>query len=95
MDPQWIPFVKGVITFCLAAGTCLGFYWLRLRMRNRLTEYHDDLINGIRDEQAQLRAEVEARVTELEDRLGFAERQLLAERERPRFPAPTKVPTPV
>jgi len=95
MDPRWIPFVKGLIAFCLGAVTCLGFYWLRLRSRNRLTEYHDDLINAIRDEQAQLRAEVEGRVAELEDRLSFTERHLVAERERPLFPAPIKVPTPV
>ena len=44
---------------------------------------------------AQLRADVDTRMIELDERMDFVERRLVQEGDKPRLPAPSRVPTPV
>jgi hypothetical protein len=50
---------------------------------------------SVRDEMAQFRADVDARLLELDERMDFVERRLVQEGETPRLPTPARVPTPV
>ena len=94
MNPSDVFFVKAVIVFVLVAGTSVGTFWLWLRSRSRPPANLDKTIEGLREENAQFQAELTARMAELEERLDFAERRLVQERQAPPLPQP-KARTPV
>ena len=94
MTPEDVGFLKGVIVFLLLAGTGSGFYWLRVRAK-ALGTRDDSALDAIRDDQAHLRADLDARLAELEDRLDFTERRLV-QGTQARLPhEPPAVSTPV
>jgi hypothetical protein len=95
MDPADIAFIKGALAFVLLAGTGLSAYWIRLKGRHLAATRGEDLFEAQREENARLRAEVDARVAELEERVDFVERRLIQEHERPRLPGPPQVRTPL
>ena len=84
MSADDIAFLKGVIAFLVLAGTGMGAWWLRLRARQLSAPTSDGPLELLRDENAQFRAEVEARVRELEERVDFVERKLVQGSEPPR-----------
>ena len=94
MDQSNIAFIKGVIAFLLVAGTGVGVFWLWLRSRVRSAPEVERLIEGVREENAYLHADLVARMAELEERVDFAERRLVQEREADRLPS-SRVRTPV
>lgn len=95
MNGEDAAFVKAVIMFVLFAGTGMGGYWLRIRGRHLAASSRDDLPDAVRDEMAQLRADVDARMIELDERMDFVERRLVQEGDKPRLPARSERPTPV
>jgi len=95
MDPNDVAFVKGVVAFLLVAGTGVGTFWLWLRSRAMPSGDFDSLLEGLRVEHAQSHADLAARMAELEERVDFAERQLVQERQVSRLPEPSETPTPV
>ncbi len=95
MDGDTVAFIKGIVMFIVLAGAGLRAYRLRLEARQIASAANDDALERLREENAELRAEVEARVAELDERVDFIERRLVQDLERPRLPAPTRVPTPV
>lgn len=88
MDPSDIAFIKGVIAFVLVAGTCAGMLRMWLRARYGTSVSTERLVEGLREENSQLRADCDARIAELEERLDFAERRLVQERASPRLASP-------
>jgi hypothetical protein len=94
MDPTDIGFLKAVVAFVLVAGTCLSAARLWLRARARPLPELDRIVESLRAENAELHAELGARMAELEERVDFAERRLIQEREGTRLP-PTPLRTPV
>lgn len=93
MDPSDIAFVKGVIVFVLAAGTGMSTFWLWLRERRRGGPELNTIVDALREENAVLRAELETRMFELEERVDFVERRVV---EAPRVePLPSRIITPV
>lgn len=95
MDPSDIVFVKAVIAFLLLAGTGMTAFWLWLRARTRASADPTKLLDGLREENAQFQADLNARMAELEERVDFAERRLVQERDAARLPQPPKPRTPV
>ena len=95
MSPEDVVFVKVVISFVLVAGTGMMAFWLWLRARARATPDLSKLLDAVREENAQLQADLNARMAELEERLDFTERRLVQEREAVRLPQPPKARTPV
>ncbi len=95
MSPGDIFFVKAVIAFVLVAGTGMTGFWLWLRARARATPDLSKLVDSVRQENAQLQADLSARMAELEERVDFTERRLVQEREPVRLPQPPKARTPV
>ena len=94
MDPTDVAFVKGVITFLLVAGTGMSTFWLWLRSRARTPSDFDNMLEGLREENAHFQADLAARMAELEERVDFAERQLVQERQASRLPEPSETRTP-
>lgn len=94
MSPEDAAFVKAVIAFVLTAGTVLITWrmWLQARYHARPTT--ERLVDALREENAQLRAELEDRMAELENRVDFTERRLVQDRPNTRLPGLTS-PTPV
>jgi len=86
VDPSDIAFVKGVIAFALVAGTCITVLRMWLRARYHSAPGAEQLLDSVREENAQLRAELEARMAELEERVDFTERRLVQERGNQRLP---------
>lgn len=88
MDPSDIDFLKAVVAFVLVAGTSITLLrmWLRVRYQPRAAS--DEVLDALRDENAQLRADLEMRMAELEERVEFTERRLVQERTDLRFPGP-------
>lgn len=95
MDPADIVFVKVVIAFVLVAGTGMTGFWLWLRARARAAPDLSKFIDSVREENAQLEADLSARIAELEERVDFTERRVVQEREAARLPQPPKARTPV
>ena len=95
MDRADIVFVEVVIAFLLVAGTGMTGFWLWLRSRARAAPDLSKLIDSIREENAQLEADLNARMAELEERVDFTERRVVQEREAARLPKPPKAVTPV
>lgn len=95
MSPGDIFFIKAVIVCVLVAGTGLTGFWLWLRARPRAAPDLSKLIDSLRSEHAQLAADLSARMAELEERVDFAERRLVQQREPVRLPQPQKHRTPV
>jgi len=95
MTPSDIVFFKAIIAFVLVAGTGLTAFWLWLRARGRAAPDLNKFLDSVREENAQLQADVNARIAELEERVDFAERRLVQEREPARLPQPPKTRTPV
>lgn len=95
MNGDDVAFIKAVVMMFLFAGTGLSVYWLRLRSRQLTGSGRDEILEAVRDEVAQLRADAEARMLELDERMDFVERRLVQEGDKPRLATPTRVPTPV
>jgi hypothetical protein len=95
MGPGDVFFVKAVIAFVLVAGTGMTGFWLWLRARARATPDLSKLLDSVREENAQLQADLNARMAELEERVDFTERRLVQDREAVRLPPPPKARTPV
>ena len=95
MDRADIVFIEVVIAFVLVAGTGMTGFWLWLRARGRPAPDLNKLLESVREENAQLHADLNARMAELEERVDFTERRLVAEREVARLPQPPKARTPV
>jgi hypothetical protein len=95
MGPGDVFFVKAVIAFVLVAGTGMTGFWLWLRARARATPDLSKLLDSVREENAQLQADLNARMAELEERVDFTERRFVQEREAVRLPPPPKARTPV
>ena len=94
MDPTDVAFIKGVIAFVLFAGTGMSTFWLWHRERRRGQPELDKVVDVLREENAALQAELEARMLELDERVDFVERRLV---QGPRAePLPqSRLPTPV
>jgi hypothetical protein len=86
MDPTDVAFVKGVIAFVLVAGTAMGAVWMWLRERRRTLPGGDQVLDALREENARFQAEIDTRLAELEERIDFAERRLVQERNVTRLP---------
>ena len=95
MSPPDIVFLKVVIAFVLVAGTGMTGFWLWLRARARAAPDLNKFLNSVREENAQLEADLSARMAELEERVDFTERRMVQEREPARLPQPPKARTPV
>ena len=95
MNPSDIAFVKAVIAFLLLAGTGMTAFWLWLRARGRAAPDLSKFLDSVREENAQLEADLRARIAELEERVDFTERRMVQEREPARLPQPPKARTPV
>jgi hypothetical protein len=95
MSPGDIFFVKAVIVCVLVAGTGMTGFWLWLRARARAAPDLSKLVASVREENAQLQADLSARMAELEERVDFTERRLVQERQPVRLPQPPKARTPV
>ena len=95
MSPSDIAFVKAVIAFVLLAGTGMTAFWLWLRARGRAAPDLSKFLDSVREENAQLEADLRARIAELEERVDFTERRMVQEREPARLPQPPKARTPV
>jgi hypothetical protein len=76
VDPTDIGFIKGAIAFALIASTGLTAYWLRLRARF-LAQRDPDALERAHEDLVRAKADWEARLLEIEERLDFAERRLL------------------
>lgn len=96
MTPGDIFFIKATIVVVLVAGTGMTGFWLWLRARARATPDLSKLVDSLREENAQLQADLSARMAELEERVDFTERRLVQEREPIRLPQqPPQARTPV
>jgi hypothetical protein len=95
MGPGDVAFIRAVIAFVLLAGTGLTAFWIWLRAKARAIPDFDRTLDALRDENAQLNADVSARIAELEERVDFAERRLTQPREPARLPEPRRPRTPV
>ena len=98
MDPADIVFVKVIISFVLVSVTGMSAFWLWLRARGRAAPDLNKALDAMREENSQLQADqadLHARMAELEERVDFTERRLVAERESARLPQPPKARTPV
>jgi len=89
VDTFDVAFLKGVITFILLAGTTLGAWRMWLRTRYSLQPTAESLLEELREDNAQLRRELDARLAELEERVDFTERRMLQERALQRLPGQT------
>ncbi len=94
MDPTDIGFIKAVVAALVMAGTVSGAVRLWLRVRARPLPDTNRLVEELRDENAQLRSELEAHMAELEARVDFTERRLVQERTATRLPL-SRIQTPV
>jgi hypothetical protein len=95
MSPADIVFFKAIIAFVLVAGTGMSAFWLWLRARGRGAPDLTKFLDSVREENAQLEADLRARIAELEERVDFTERRMVQEREPARLPQPPKARTPV
>jgi len=95
MSPSDIAFVKAVIAFLLLAGTGMTAFWLWLRARGRAAPDLSKFLDSVREENAQVEADLRARIAELEERVDFTERRMVQEREPARLSQPPKARTPV
>lgn len=95
MDPYDKEFIRYVIAFLLVAGAGIGTFWLWLRSPARPAAGLEKMVEALREENAQLQAELGSRIAELEERVDFAERQLVQERQASRLPQQPKARTPV
>lgn len=95
VDPTDIAFVKSVVSFLLVAGTGMGAFWLWLRTRATTPSDMERTVEDLRHENAQFQADIASRMAELEERVDFAERQLIQERQLSRLPEPPRTRTPV
>ncbi len=94
MSPEDAAFVKAVVAFVLTAGTVLITWRMWLQTRDRARPALEPIVDALREENAQLRAALEDRMAELENRVDFTERRLFQDRPNTRLPGRTS-PTPV
>jgi Tfp pilus assembly protein PilO len=89
MQPDDVAFLKAMIMLVVAGVFGVAVYWLRLRHRGQSRPELEQEVAAMGEDHAALREALEARLAELENRLDFAERQLV---QRP--PAPRLVERP-
>jgi hypothetical protein len=94
MDRQIVAFAEGIISIVVLAGIAFTGFSLWSRHRGRRQPDLDRLLDAVRDDNAQLHADLSARLAELEERLDFTERRLLGD-GGPGQAQSTRVPTPV
>src|ERR1043166_7077126 len=91
MSPPDIAFLKAVIAFVLMAGAGVTGFLLLLRGRGRGAADLSKFLDSGREENAQLQADLSARIAELEERVDFTERRMVQEREPARLPQPRRL----
>lgn len=77
MSADDIAFIKAVVIMVLMAGIGLSIYRLRLRYRQQPSPELEREVAALGEDNAALRAALESRLDEVEERLDFAERQLV------------------
>jgi hypothetical protein len=93
MPPADVAFIKAIIGIVVLGGFGLAFYWLRLRHRAPAAPELEREVAALNEDQAALRAVLESRLNDLEERLDFAERQLVQRSPLPRVaPPPARTP---
>jgi hypothetical protein len=94
MNQGIVAFVEGIVSIIVLAAIGLTAFslWSRTRIRNQPPV--DALLDAMREENAQLHADLSARLAELEERVDFTERRLLPERGQGQSPS-VRIPTPV
>lgn len=88
MNPSVIAFIEAAVAFVLVAGAGLNAFKIWSSSRARSAPAVERLIEDVREENAGLHADLVARIAELEERVDFAERRLMQEREPDRLPSP-------
>lgn len=88
MEPFSIALAKVVVPFLLVAGTGLTAFRFWLNARVRPQAELDRIIEALREENAQLRADLGAEMAELEERVDFVERRLAESPQPSRLPPP-------
>ena len=95
MEQGFLELIKISVVFMLPATTCLIALRMYLGHRARTRGTSDTALEALLEENAALRADFDARVTELEERVNFVERRLVQEGDRPQLPSRSRIPTPV
>ncbi len=94
MDHEVLVFIEAVTAFILPAGTGLIAYYMWLRHVRKLPADTANELADLREDNAQLRAELEARVVEFEERVSFVERRMVQPLAPPPRPQSPEVHTP-
>lgn len=94
MEASTAAFIKGVIAFVLVAGTGMSALVLWLRERRRGRPDVDKIVEALREENAVLQSELDARLIELEERVDFVERRFVQAPKGELLP-PRRMTTPV
>jgi hypothetical protein len=94
MGPQVVAFTEGIVTLVVFAGIGLTGFWLWSHHRGRPQPDPERVLDVLREDNAQLHADLGARITELEDRLDFVERRMVRAGGQGQAPS-TRIPTPV
>ncbi len=94
MDHEVLVFIEAVTAFALPALTGLLAYYMWLRHSRRLPTAVERELGDLREDNAQLRAELENRLAEIDERVNFVERRLVQPAVLPLRPSPPEVITP-
>jgi hypothetical protein len=86
MDQSMLAYIKGVIAFLLVAGTGMAAFRMWIRARARPHPELDRIVEGLRDDNEQIQADLQAHIAQLEERLDFVERRLVQGQEPARLP---------
>lgn len=77
MDHEVLVFIEAVTAFTLPALTGLMAYYMWLRHVRRLPSDTAGDLAELREENAQIRAELETRLAEFDERVNFVERRMV------------------
>ena len=94
MDPSTVAFFKAVISFVVLAGTGMSGFWLWSRARSRRLPELEQLVERLREENAQMHDELGCRIAQLEERVDFTEHRLVQGHRPGELPS-LRIPTPV
>ena len=84
MQPDDVAFIKAMISLVVLGGLGLAFLGLGLRNRRLRSPDLQREVEALGQDNAALRAELEGRLAEVEERLDFTERQLVQRPAPPR-----------